>query len=654
MSKKFLTRILLLLSLGTAAFFLFISVETTSVPIEKSNGKRKNEGNGTVKGDGVTFQSFDREGKEVISGASEKVTLSNGDELLLEQGLELNLTRDDKKYYVKADSFVNRQDGSRELRSNGNELIILAAEDGVVIETKGPLISRPDGVFTTESHASFRWGKASGSCRGLRYKPESFLHLLADAHFESDNAQGFISLDADTLLIEQPKGYGTMTNGVILSRSKKSSEQNALVSEEIEFHFVNRDNDFLFTSAKLSGSPAWVNWSRGRLESHYFEVCFHDDGRKIAELVSGWDARFEVITEDGYRSNGQAGRFTLDFVESVPRELIGHGNVNFQGSRGDGDELRLQGKSGLVTEFLNGKAYSTRILGSPTLEHGAVKGSAGNIRMLHGESKIVFADGAELNDPKSGMQISGNSILLTDINQKEQEIYAFEFVEIVGTGPNGSNLKASGSELELHLPDYLLKLGGEPAVMEQNGILIRAPKIEARGNDETDFALKAEGRIQLQADLENGPIDVTSQQLDLAMAEGSVLFNEVEKAVLPGYGELSCGKLQIALSENSDGYQVEDLRAERNIIFQGNRIDETGKGTGYTARADLMTYDGEDERIRFLGKDREITVTMEGRELICQELTYYINDGRMRIVPATHGTTKTTVPLKERDYKNNN
>ena len=655
MIKKLFTRALVVMLIAVLGYFAFISSDVETVPIERSDRAAAALPKETMMGEDVQYKSFDSKGNEIVSGSSKKVTQTGEDNLKLEEGLELKIRIEGKDYRIEADSYGPGDDEAQIMTANPGNTILLSVED-VTIETEGPLIYDKDGVFSTEAVAKFRMGDASGESSGLRYQPDVFLELLKDCNFQSRGEQGNLRITSDYMLMREEDGKGRIQNGILTSVSIDGASQTQLMADEIDLIFDGgrEGQPFRLVEASLTGEPTRFDWSQGNLSSSRFDACFDDSGKWLAELITGPDSQFGAETEDGYRLYGSSGQLSLWMNNDEPRELSGRSPIAIEGHKQDGSLLRLAGKNGLETVFSEGRAYSTRIFGEPTFSYDGQEGSAGNLRASHNERNIIFSEGSELWDSEQQVRVKADRILLSDWDQEEKEVNAFDFVQ-VSYEAEGAASQCFADEMKFKLPGHYMLLKGSPAKVNRQDMTIDAGELEITQIDDEWFNLKAgavgSGEVALLLITENGPAQIRARGLDYRGEEDRLIFDNVIQAILSEQGELSCQTMEVNLRDRGEKKVVDNLVASGDVIFSGMTPDEE-EPKPVNCQAETMTYTEAEGVLYFTGASQPVVLTHPSGSFRGKELTYNLKDGSIRGDSDKHGSTKTTISLKRQLSKN--
>lgn len=653
MIKKILSRGLLAALIATLAYFVFLSADLTPVPIEKGGMRADPLDKDTVKGRGVQYKTFDAMGNEIISGTSYKVTQTGERTFQLREGLSIRVNRDGKAYDVRADSFEKKEDGRRIMLAAPGAKILLDAQEGISIETPGPLIHTPDNIIQTEAEAYFRFGEIQGRCKGLRYKPDEFLELQADAWFFAHGSTGDMQITADLITLDNALQTATVYNGVLSNQNEMGLRQTLMARKFIlEYTGGQEGRPFRMNHATLWGEPARFVWDEGELVASAFDVCFDPEGQWAEEVVTDEDTRFNMETRDGYDMHGQSGSLTLRTKLGRPHQMVGQDPIHIFARKPGSPSLELFGEKGIETLFLQGRTYSTRIHGMPSFRYADQEGKAGSLEVLHDEHNIIFSEGAELIDTREEVRILGDKILLANWDQEEREIFAFKFVEIRYRENTPDMIQCFGDSLVFRMPDQNVHLEGEKARMIRRGQRVEARLIEMTRVDDELFDLNTEGEVALIGDTDKGPLRVEARKMAYKALEQVLRFENVTRARVPDMGTLSCGHLEAGIKRRGNQTQIEYLSASDDVILEGIVVQGEQR-TPMACRADRLDYRPRERVIYFKGEGKDVTFEHPTGKLYGRELTYNLNDGSMRVDSVTHGTTKTTVNLKDHNSKEN-
>ncbi len=647
MLKKLFTRGLVALLTAVLGYFVLISTDRSVVPIERSHSRDEPAAEEKTTGSDVRYKSYDASGNELVAGSSRKVTQTGERKLQLKDGLTLRFNQDGKRYDVRADSFKDADDGRQILSAEEGGQIYLAVDD-VVIETGGPMIyDDVAGEFYTDARATFRVGEARGQAVGLRYKPDVFLELKRDTVFYSEGPEGDLEIDADFLRLDQTAQTASIRNGVLIS--SRDGQQTRLTAETIN---VAYDGDrkgapFHLKRALLEGAPASFTWEDGGLDAAAFEVCFDETGAWIEELLTEEDAVFAAITSDGYAIHGQGGQLRLLAEGAKPKTLASQSAILIESRKAVGPVASLIGHGGFETQFRQGAAYSTRVFGRPEFQYDQQEGRAGSIRVMHEEGNILFSEGAELWDRAQNVRVRGDEIILDGWDLGEKEIFASKFVKIVYRQGEPDALQCAGDSLRLLLPKQFVRLTGSPARAWREGQAVEGEVVEIAHADEDRYDLRADRKVKLTMVVENGPMFIRAKSMTYAAAAETLEFDTVIQALIPGEGELSCDYLQAGLKRRGQKRFLEFVKASENVIYNGSILSE-GKRQPISCQADRLDFFEGQRVIHFRGVGKDVVFKHPSGELTGRELTYFLNDGSIRVDSVTHGTTQTIINLKER------
>jgi lipopolysaccharide export system protein LptA len=642
---------LFLATVGLLGYFAFISTSINNVPIERSDRQALPLDEESARGSKVRFKSYDKEGNEIITGSSNKVTRNNDSRITLEDGLRMRINRSGQVYSVIADSYGIGDDGHQVMTADPGNKIVLTVDD-TRIETAGPLFYYEEqDLFTTDAVAVFSLGESMGKAHGLRYKPETFLELLGDNELLTRDAESELLLLADYMRFDDIDKKGLIRNGTITSRARPDQPETKLEAEEIQLLYRGgtKGESLALIQATLDGSPAKLAWDQGDLVSSSFQVCYDESGTWIEELITDVDAHFSMRTNDGYLLYGTGGQLSLWMERGTPVELSGNAPIDIDGYREGAETLRLAGQSGLETRFREGRAYSTRLFGQPTFSYGTQEGVAGGFRISHNERNILFSGGSELWDSAEDIRVKADQILLSDWDQEEKEVNAFQFVEITFQENSPDIVQSFGDELKLLLPSRFIQLVGEPAKVNRRNLTIDAHDIQIDRLDDELFDLTATAsntEVYLLMATENGSAQIQAKSLKYTGEKDVLVFEDVSRAVLPGQGELSCEIMTVTLRDKGDKKVIDTISAENEVLFTGT-IDDEGTARTLHCRADKMLYRQAEEVIYFYGESREVVFTHPSGEFRGKELTYQLKDGTIRGGSDKHGTTRTTINIDD-------
>jgi len=650
MIKKLLTRLLVLATIGLMGYFVFLTRDQQAPRIERPP-EHRDESAGPLLGQGeeTRYTRYDADGNLIMDGTSDK-TVQTGEEGFVLEGVSFNYRRDGRAFSVVAAKMVT-EDGGRAVMSadaaDPDDEIVLVEENGIRIETRGPLYQDPDGTIHTEAVADFFLEKSRGSCKGLRYRSESFLELKKDVVFVDRTDEAVTDIEAAYLMVEDLTRTGLIRDGVITTRDARGT--NLLVAERIDVQFRRplHEGDLSMDRAVLSGAPATVVWHRGDLSASHFEICFDASGRWAEEMVTGSDAQFGTETNDGFDFTGRSGRLVLRLSRSVPRLLRGQEPIRIDGRRaGDDRKIALSGKEGLETEFLDGAISSTRIFGEPVFAYGDTVGSAGNLRVLHSQHQILFSGGAELEEKAQGVKVQGDEVLLTNWDERDKEIFAFDFVEIHYARPGATPIDGYGDKLELHLPRNYVKLEGEPARFKRAEETIEAAIIEVTEIDREVFDLVTDVDVVVTKVTREGTYWIEARKMTYGGRQRVLRFEGVREAILPDRGRLSCDEMEIWLKPFRAEESVDKMEARGNVFFRHVVVDEDGEQP-VTCQADILTLNVPANEAIFKGVDKDVVITQGASSSRMRELIYDLDDGSVTAYAEKQGRTQTTVPIKQ-------
>lgn len=657
MIRKLLTRTLFLATLGLLGYFAFISSEINNVPIEESDRQALPLDEESVRGNKVRFKSYDRDGNEIISGSSNKVKKEGESRLTMEEGLELNIKRSGQHYGVTADSYGVDEEGRQVMTADPGNLILLTLDD-MRLETEGPLFYLEEqDLFTTDAVARFEMGTSRGVAHGLRYQPQVFLEMLGNNELSTRDERGDMRLLADYMRFDHLAKNALIRNGTMTSSAGPDQPATELKADEIQLVYRGAEGDqpLSLVQATLDGAPARIEWDQGDLVSSSFQVCFDNAGTWVEELITDVDAHFSTRTDDGYLLYGTGGQLSLWMNRSVPVELSGNAPIEIEGQRGDGEVLKLIGKQGLRTRFVDGGAHSTRLFGEPSFSYGTQAGVAGSLRISHSERNILFGEGAELWDQVQDIRVKADQILLSNWDQEQREINAFAFVELTFQEAGEEVVQSFADELKLVLPNRFIQLKGEPAKVNRHNLTIDARDMQIDRVDDEIFNLVASAsdnaEVYLLMVMEGGTARIQAKKLDYQGEKDLLVFENVSEAVLPGQGKLSCEIMTVSLRDRGDRKVIESITAENEVLFTGT-IEEDGVLRPVHCRSDKMLYGHNQEVITFMGEGREVVFTHPSGEFRGKELTYNLKDGTIRGGSDKHGTTRTTISLDDQLPRN--
>ena len=645
MMKKFLTRSLILAAIGILGYFAFISKSSVTIPIEDAQ-RPSDQNQEKTKGKNVHFIEFDPTGKQIFSGSSEEVNQIETESFELEQVSGV-YTDGDHSYRIQADFLKQLDEQTRVLSAKPEGTIELAMEDGLNLNTQGPLIQSSEHLFSTEAFAQFSLSDASGRCKGMRYKRGELLELKQEAFFKVKDEQGTLIIFSDNMYFRNALGKGSLKNAVMTSINDHG-ESVTLAAEEIEISFTGGDGGapFRITRAILKGKPSSLIWGLGRLESSYFDVCFDGSGKWLEELITDGDAQFAMVTQDNYDVYGNSGMIDIAFRQSTPVSMVGRDTVRVEAQKFQAPPLSLKGSQGIKTEFYGGKAHSTQINGNPSFQYGEQRGQGGTLQLLHHEHNLILSGEARLLAPRDHIEITGDKILLTNWDQRKREIFAFEFVTIKYGEYDEDRVECFGDHLELRLPERYVKIEGKPARTIRQGQQVAAKQIEFLQLDQDLYDLRTQHQVHLTMDMEEGLLEAFADTMRFESATQKLQFGQVTKASFPALGELSCTQLEAFFKEKNDVKVIEKVIATGNVILEG-QIEQNGSMQPIACQADKLNYQPAKNEILVLGQGRDISFEFWRGKAKGRELTFNLKDGSMRVGPVAHGTTQTTVNVKE-------
>jgi len=649
--KKWLTRFLVIIMVGIALYFVILSRDTALVPIENSANLADPIREEEMRGQRVNVNAYDLDGNLISSGKSETVILVGDNQLALKDGLEYQFHRDGKKYFSRADSFENLPDGTRKLSANPGNTILLAVENGISIETQGPLLYDQNEVISTQAPASFRMGEIKGRCVGLKYKPEVFLELNSQADFTATSDEGVTRIQSTFMRLDYLKRVGEIHKGLITNQPAGGLQENVLEAAHFNILFKGESSrELQLQEARLKGSPTRLGWAEGELTSSRLEVCFDETGKVLKEAITGESAVYTSLSSSGDMLRGRTGQLTLEFNQGSPQRLLSQSPIEVSVEKQDRDPLRLTGRNGLESVFENGRVRSTRLFGEPKFTFGTQKGRAGTLRVLHDERKVLLGETAQMEDTAQNLMVNGDEILLAQWDQDQQEIFANRFVEITYGVGTPDAMKAWGETLALKHPSQHAVLTGKPARIEQRDQTVQAQRIEMQQVGPYLFEMKTDDEVNLTLKTERGPLKIVATDMFFSQERNTVTFQNVQEAVLADQGTLSCRDLEILVPQTQSGRQVEKIDAKGSVIYEG-KIKDSESVKPFTARADSLSYTHTTRIIVFQGDQKDVVVTHPDGQIQGRKLTYNLNDGSMRVDSAAHGVTQTTVNLDDQKKK---
>lgn len=638
--------------MGFSLYFMMLSRETSTVPIENSANLADPIREEEMRGKQVNVNTYDLNGNLISSGKSESVLLVGDSQLSLEDGLEYQFNRDGKKYFTRADSFVNLPDGTRKLSAEPGRKILLAIENGISIETDDPLLYGPDEVIRTEGPATFKMGQIEGRCIGLQYKAGSHLELLSKAIFTSHNPEGSTSIQADFLRLDYKTLRGEIRRGVVQNRPKNSDHSNKLEAARFDIAFRGDPNkELLLDNADLYGSPTRIEWEQGHLSSPQLNVHFDKSGKTIARVTSGTEAVYTSLSSGGSQMEGKTGKLSFTFSNGTPQNLKSATPILLTVLQEGRPPLVLTGQKGLESQFSQGRVRSTQLFGTPAFSFGPQSGKAGTLRVLHDERKVLLGQTAELADSSQNLLVKGDEILLAQWDQDQQEIFANRFVEVIYASGTPDVLRSWGETLTLKLPSQHAVLTGSPARLEQNLQNVEAHRIEIRQIGPQLYELKNDDEVNLTLQTDQGPFNIVAKGMFFSQEKQMVTFQEVQRAVMADQGSLSANFLEIFMPQTAAGRHIQRIEAKGSVLYEGLLKDEdTSKP--FSARSDKLEYDAKNNTIVFSGNQKDVEVTHPEGQLKGRKLTYNLITGSMRVDSATHGATQTTVKINDQQKNN--
>lgn len=649
MIKKWLTRLILLAMILIGAYFIVLITEVETVHIKESVSDESFTEE-TIRGKGVRYKRFDAQGNELAAGSSQRVTMVGDQEIELEEGLELSMTREGRRYHFKADRFENLANGDRVMSAEPGNKIYLSVEGGIELITPGPLFYHPDDTFETEALANFNLGQARGQSRGLRYQPDRYLELSSNASLNAKRGDGEQQILASFIYLNLVQARGEIRD-CIMTNVAAEGVQTTIFADHLDATFKNApDEDFRFEWVRLEGQPASFNWNLGDLTASTLELCFDSDGQYVSSLTTSADSRVSTLTEDGYWLDGTNGRLELTLMLGSPTSLKSVDPAAFIAQKDDLQDMEMTGQEGFHTRFVEGKAYDTRLFGTPSFRHSERRGQSGGLRMLHSEHKVLFTGNAELLDPSVGIALKGDEILLTDWDLESREIYAFDFVHVIYELADAEPIEAWCTQLEMRFPERDVIMRGEPARLLRKNQDIKAERIEITRLDEDLFEIKTDDRVDLAIQTDEGELIILAAKMSFSQETNTIALESVTRASLPNQGEISCELMSIRLEPNEEDNSkrvVAAMKAEGNVRFKTAGASQDTQGM-ITCAADQLTYTRESGQIVFEGRGQDVTLnhptagSMKGRQL-----TYHIKDGTIRVDSVGRGVTTTQVNLKQ-------
>ncbi len=648
--RKLLTRTLTICTIALLVYFARISGETGKLPTERANTPEVSSDLESF-GEDVRVQVFNYQGAKVSEGTFASVRKSES-RLAVEAPDVVYTTATGRVIRVRAD-FLDNQTGREQILSSkpGNRILV-AEDNGITIESVGPLVYDPaTGILETKAQADFRLGNDRGTCVGLAYRSQEFLRLTSQVVFRgAESRDGQVLMEGSFLELDLKNNKGLLRDGTVTTQ--RGADKNQFSATESQFDFQPNKTRLIPTNAVFNGSPSRFLWLGGKLEANRFEGRFDPSGRWIERFTTSADAVFTATSEDAYAFTGRGGRMEVSANQWVPQRLFSRDAVDLRGRRTNGEELHLQSEGGLETQFVDGKARSTRLFGAPVFTYGRQSGRAGNLRVLHNEHKILFTQGAELNDPLEQVHIEGDELLLADWDQPEREIFAFKFVTIKRFSGTPEAIDAFGDQVELHLPSGYLKLIGTPAKVVRVAETIEGNTIEITQGRAKQFDIQASGDVTLNLIGDKGTVWATADTLKFSNSKRLAVLENVSRLVMPERGELSCGHLEALLAQSGDRLVLERLQAERDIVFQGSRMVD-GVRRPVSCQADKMDYTTADGILHFQGVNRDVVFSDAKVETRNRDLKYNLKDGSLRGDSAPNRNSTTLVPIRRNPPKTN-
>lgn len=653
MIKKWLTRLILIAMVVVGGYFIVLITEVETVRIEESVSDESFTEE-TIRGKGVRYKRFDAQGNEIAAGSSQRVTMVGDEEIELEQGLELSMTREGRRYHFKADRFENLASGNRVMSANPGNKIYLSVEGGIELVTPGPLYYRADDTFETEALTDFNLGEASGQSRGLRYKADHYLELSNDAVLNAKRNQGTQQILASYIYLNLIEDRGEIRD-CIMTNVAAEGKQTTIFADNVDATFKDApDKDLRFEWVRLQGKPASFNWNVGDMTATTLELCFDSDGEYVYSLTTSADSRLSTLTEDGYWLGGTCGRVELNLYQGNPVGLTSNDAAAFIATKGGALDIEMTGEEGFSTRFVEGKAYDTRLFGQPSFRHGDRRGNSGGLRMLHSEHKVLFTGNASLVDPAMGISLEGDEILLTDWDSESREVYAFDFVHVIYGLEAQEPIEAWCTQLEMRFPERDLIMRGDPARLLRKNQDVKAERIEISRLDEDAFEIKTDDRVDLAIQTKEGELIIQAEKMSFSQETNTISLENVAKASLPNQGEVSCELMNMVLEvseEDPNERVVTAMKAEGNVKFQTPVPDAETPGF-INCASDKLTYDRKSGLIVFEGRGKDVRLihptagSLKGRQL-----TYNINDGTIRVDSVGRGVTTTQVNLDQDSQK---
>ena len=644
MLKKLLTRITILTTLFLMGYFILISSETQSLRIEKNEAPEDSNPQQLGSGLGGNYHKYDASGNLVTSGTTPKAVRTVDEGFVLEM-IEFNHRHQNKNYHIQADQLVTGEDQKRVMTANPGSVIVLEEENGIRIETPGPLIQEADGLISTDAETQFQIGSAKGRCKGIRYRSGEILELLDKVNFVDEGPGGSTRIDAEYLKVDQASGYGHVRGGVITLHSPL--RQGAMTADRMELVFkdpavLSLDLD----RALLTGKPAGIFWNEVDMQAAYFDICFDETGKWPAEMDTANDAKFASQTQDQFQVSGNGGALKLLFQQGVPQKLTSMDSIRINGKKEGSPPFSLTGKQGVQASFQEGRIANTKIFGTPHFLYGSMSGISGGLHLLHNENKALFSQGAELWDDEQDIHIKGDEILLTGWDLNEREIVAYRFVELRYAEKTAQKILGKGETLKMKLPANAILLEGDPARITRLNETVEAPQIKANQVDGDHFNFQGSGQVHLTRVTDEGTFLVKAKKMDYVSQDNLIHFETVLEAKTPDDGSLSCGFLRVNLKTVGDKQTLHTITATKDVIFNGVVKHKDGDKP-LLCMADRLDYDLVEGIAKFQGIDKDVVYKGPDGEAKIRQLIYDRKDGSLTGVPERRGTTTTTVPIKE-------
>lgn len=651
--RKLLTFTLTLSTIALLVYFATISGDTGKLPTERAESGTMGSDEMESFGEDVRVQVFNQQGQRISEGTFASVRQSDAS-LAIENPDVTYTTASGRVIRIRADFLDNKTGKEQILSSKPGNRILVSEDNGITIESVGPLIYDPaTEILSTKAEAEFKMANFAGTCVGLSYRSEDFLQLESLVHFYGEeNADGKVDMRGSALALNLKARLGTLLNGTITTQQDEGKSEFTAI--ETRFNFVGNgpSSTFTLTEVVFEGKPSRFKWKAGELNASRFDGRFNATGKWIENFTTSVDAVFATTSEDEYSFKGSGGRMELVAKQWVPIQLSSKDAVLLRGRRAKGDELLLQSEGGLETQFVEGKANSTRLFGAPLFRYGPMTGKAGNLRVLHHEHKILFTQGAELDDPLEKVHIEGDELLLADWDQVEREIFAFKFVEINRFMGTPEAINAFGDQLELHLPSGLLKLRGLPAKILRTAETIEGNAVEITQSGAGEYDILAVDEVGLTLIGQKGTVWATADKMNFWSSKNLIVFENVSRLALPDRGELSCGTLQAQMAREAGNMVVDTIHAERDVVFTGSRLVD-GVRRPVSCQADKLDYSTSEGIIHFQGVNRDVVFTDATAETRNRDLKYNLKDGSLRGESARNRNSTTLVPIKRIQPKKN-